>query len=77
LEITYTGTRRYPKSVSVINRADDLRYPIVAEIGDAVTVKFLTDYVDIEQESMVLGISHDIDVDRWVSTIDLVPIPNN
>lgn len=77
LEITYTGTRRYPKSVSVINRADDLRYPIVAEIGDAVTVKFLTDYVDIEQDSMVLGISHDIDVDRWVSTIDLVPIPNN
>ena len=77
LEITYTGTRRYPKSVSVINRADDLRYPIVAEIGDEVTVNFETDYVDITQDSMVLGISHDIDVDRWVSTIDLVPIPNN
>ena len=48
----------------------------MAEIGDQVTVKFLTDYVDIEQESMIIAISHDIDPRRWVSTIDLVPIPN-
>ena len=75
-EITYTGTRRYPKSVSVINRPDSYNYPVMAEIGDQVTVKFLTDYVDIEQESMIIAISHDIDPRRWVSTIDLVPIPN-
>lgn len=77
LEITYVGTRRFPKTVSVINRVDDLNYPVVAEIGDQVTVNFQTPYVDVEQESMVLGIRHSLNPDRWVSEFDLVPVPNN
>jgi hypothetical protein len=76
-EITYKGHRRFPKAVSCINRVNDLRYPMVAEIGDQITVDFETDYVDVEQDSMILSISHDITPDRWLSRFELLPVPNN
>jgi hypothetical protein len=76
-EITYVGTRRFPKSISVINRTDNLQYPIVAEVGDQVSVNFQTPYVDLEQDSMILGIRHSINPDRWISEFELVPVPNN
>ena len=76
-EITYVGTRRFPKSISVINRTDNLQYPIVAEVGDQVSVNFQTPYVDLQQDSMILGIRHSINPDRWISEFELVPVPNN
>ena len=76
-EITYKGHRRFPKAVTTINRVNDLRYPMVAEVGDQVTVDFETDYVNVEQDSMILSISHDINPDRWLSRFELLPVPNN
>lgn len=76
-EITYKGHRRFPKAVTTINRVNDLRYPMVAEVGDQVTIDFETDYVNVEQDSMILNISHDINPDRWLSRFELLPVPNN
>jgi len=50
---------------------------VIAEIGDKVTIDFETDYVDVNQESMVMAITHDLNPDRWLSTFDLIPVPNN
>ena len=76
-EITYVGTRRYPRTVDVINRTDDFRYPIVAEIGDEVEVDFHTPYVNLNQKSMILGIRHSLNPTQWLSSFDLVPVPNS
>jgi len=75
--IDYTDPRRYAKTVFTINRPNDLRYPVLAEIGDAVKVDFDTDLINFNQDSMVLSISHDIDPDRWLTKINLIPVPNN
>lgn len=76
-EITYKGHRRFPKAVTTINRVNDLRYPMVAEVGDKVTIQFETNYVNVEQDSMILSISHNINPDRWLSRFELLPVPNN
>ena len=76
-EITYVGTRRFPKSVDVINRVEDLKYPVVAEIGDQVNVNFQTPFVNLDQDSIILGIRHNLNPNRWITTFDLVPVPNN
>ena len=76
-KIDYTDPRRYAKTVFTINRPNDLRYPVLAEIGDAVKVDFDTDLINFNQDSMVLSISHDIDPDRWLTKINLIPVPNN
>ena len=75
--IDYTDPRRYAKTVFTINRPNDLRYPVLAEIGDAVKVDFDTDLINFNQDSMVLSINHDIDPDRWLTKINLIPVPNN
>ena len=76
-KIDYTDPRRYAKTVFTINRPNDLRYPVLAEIGDAVKVDFDTDLINFNQDSMVLSIDHDIDPDRWLTKINLIPVPNN
>ena len=76
-KIDYTDPRRYAKTVFTINRPNDLRYPVLAEIGDAVKVDFDTDLINFNQDSMVLSINHDIDPDRWLTKINLIPVPNN
>jgi hypothetical protein len=76
-EITYVGTRRYPRTVQVINRMDSLKYPILAEVGDEVEVNFQTPYVDLNQKSMILGIRHSLNPTQWVSSFELVPVPNS
>lgn len=76
-DIQYTDPRRYARRAYCINRTTDFRYPVIAEIGDKVTIDFETDYVDVNQESMVMAITHDLNPDRWLSTFDLIPVPNN
>lgn len=76
-DIKYTEPRRYAKTAYFINRTTDFRYPVIAEIGDRVTVDFETDFVNVNQESMIMSIRHDLDPNRWLSTFDLIPVPNN
>jgi len=74
--IKYTEPRRYAKTAYFVNRTTDFRYPVIAEVGDKVTVDFETDFVNVNQESMIMGIRHDLDPNNWFSTIDLIPVPN-
>ena len=76
-DIQFTDPRRYAKKAYFVNRTTDFRYPVIAEIGDKVTIDFETDFVDVNQESMVMAITHDLNPDRWLSTIDLIPVPND
>lgn len=76
-DIKYTDPRRYAKAVYAINRTNDLRYPVLAEVGDEVKVDFDTDFVNFEQDSMVMEINHDISPDRWLTKLTLIPVPNN
>ncbi len=76
-DIKYTDPRRYAKKAYFVNRTTDFRYPVIAEIGDKVTIDFETDFVDVNQESMIMNIRHDLNPDRWLSTIELIPVPNN
>jgi hypothetical protein len=75
-DIQYTDPRRYARRAYCVNRTTDFRYPVIAEIGDKVTIDFETEFVDVNQESMIMAITHDIDPDRWLSTFDLIPVPN-
>jgi hypothetical protein len=56
---------------------DSLKYPILAEVGDEVEVNFQTPFVDLNQKSMILGIRHSLNPTQWVSSFDLVPVPNS
>lgn len=76
-DIKYTEPRRYAKTAHFINRTKDFRYPVIAEIGDKVTVDFETEFVNVNQESMIMSIRHDLNPDRWLSTFELIPVPNN
>jgi hypothetical protein len=76
-KITYTDPRRFAKTVFTTNRVNDLRYPVLAEIGDQVEVDFETAEVNFVQDSMILNINHDINPDRWLSRFELMPVPNN
>ena len=76
-DIKYTEPRRYAKTAYFVNRTTDFRYPVIAEIGDKVTIDFETDFVDVNQESMIMSIRHDLKPDVWFSTFDLIPVPNN